>query len=194
MLGSSGYDRVENDFYRTPDSAIDSYLLSEAAVLQRHVVWECAAGDGALVRRFKDLAPVISTDIAAYPGFEPDAFLDFLTVQHLCEIEPITGRRPTAIVTNPPYGTLAADFARQALKLTREDRGYVALLCRNEWDTAGDKRADLFQHPAFARKLVMFHRPRWIKDSTGSPRHQYAWYVWDWSRAVGARPEIIYVP
>lgn len=194
MLGKSGYDRVELDFYPTPDSAIDSFLLSERTVLQRHVIWECAAGDGALSRRFGEFAPVVSTDIARYPGFEPDALVDFLKVESLDQVERDVGRRPTAIVTNPPYGDLAADFARKALELVRPDRGYVALLCRNEWDTAGDKRPDLFQHPAFARKLIMFHRPKWIAGSTGSPRHQFSWYIWDFSRPVGARPELIYVP
>jgi hypothetical protein len=55
----------------------------------------------------------------------------------------------------------------------------VALLGRNEIDCAGPTRSQFFGScPEFAAKIVLTWRPRWVAGSTGSPRHNYAWYVW----------------
>ena len=109
-----------------------------------------------------------------------------------------------SIVTNPPYKTvdtndeewayikdlagkycmggkvsLAELFCRHAIELMRPVGGQVAMFMRNEFD-CGRGRMGLFQYPPFHRKIVVTKRPRWIAGSTGSPRHNYAWFVWDW--------------
>lgn len=113
----------------------------------------------------------------------------------MSDIEKLKGFRPDAIITNPPYGKMAERAARHALKLMEPEKGLVAFLCRHEWDCAAS-RADLFDHPAFAMKVTMRHRPRWIEGSAGAPRFSYAWFIWDWSKALSApalKPEIVYV-
>jgi hypothetical protein len=38
-------------------------------------------------------------------------------------------------------------------------------------------------------KVVLTKRPRWSTDDKASPRHNFAWFVWDWSNPNG--PEAI---
>ena len=59
----------------------------------------------------------------------------------------------TAIITNPPFGTLARRFIQRALALTREANGKVAILQRHEFD-APRVNWPLFEWP-FAAKLVL---------------------------------------
>ena len=87
-----------------------------------------------------------------------------------------------SIVTNPPYDQ-AEVFIRRALELTKPARGMIAMLLRNEYDCAMS-RVDLFRKAPFALKLVLTKRPRWFKNDIASPRHNFAWFVWDW-RQVG---------
>lgn len=111
------------------------------------------------------------------------------------------------IITNPPYITfkvtdpefahlrdlaykygcvcpktkrvsMAELFLRHALALMEPVKGRVAMFLRNEFDCASG-RMDLFTSPAFDCKIVATERPRWIEGSTGSPRHNYAWFVFD---------------
>jgi hypothetical protein len=92
------------------------------------------------------------------------------------------------IVTNPPY-SIADEFVRHALTLAQRG-SQVAMLLRNEWDCASG-RNDLFrENPHFAMKIVLTRRPRWIAGSKGSPRHNYAWFVWEIGQT--ASPTVIY--
>ena len=107
----------------------------------------------------------------------------------MADIANLKGFMPDLIVTNPPYNEgridLAGNAARHALALMEPQIGTVVFFCRNEWDCS-KKRADLFDHPAFAAKIILRHRPRWIEGSKGAPRHNYAWYVWSWNKALTA--------
>jgi methylase of polypeptide subunit release factors len=81
-----------------------------------------------------------------------------------------------AVITNPPYG-MAEQFIAHALDLM-EPNGLVAMLLRVDYDSAETRRY-LFDAP-FAKKVVLTKRIRWIKNSTGSPSFNHAWFVWDW--------------
>jgi predicted RNA methylase len=85
------------------------------------------------------------------------------------------------IVTNPPYGdrrgTSALRFIERALELTKRDRNRVAMLLPIDFDS-GKTRAHVFQHPAFAIKLVLLDRIKWFDGQSGSTNH--AWFIWDW--------------
>ena len=89
-------------------------------------------------------------------------------------------RKCGAIITNPPYKHADA-FMRHAMFFCSAPGGpdVLALLFRNDFDTA-KKREDAFRHPAFSKKLVLTKRPRWFPEKGPSPRHNYAWYIWDW--------------
>lgn len=164
MLASSGYARLPDDAYNTPAWVTEALL--DNVKLPRHI-WEPAAGDGVMVRVLQQYGHIVmATDIAGATK------TDFLQQR--------TGRTLPAIVTNPPY-SLADKFIRHALKLMEPCNGRVAMLLRNEFDSA-KKRADLFaDNPHFTAKLVLTRRPRWIEDTTTSPRHNFAWYIWDYS-------------
>jgi hypothetical protein len=113
-------------------------------------------------------------------GFEDQiATIDFLATTTMPD-----GCR--AIVTNPPYGDMVEKFIRHGLKLTKAKGGLVALFLRNEYDlrprTGWTSSVSILSH----KKIVVTKRPRWIEGSTGSPRHNYAWFVWDWRHKAGA--------
>lgn len=213
MLGTSGYVRNKLDFYPTPKSAVDSALQVLGDEIPTYRIWEPFCGDGAITKILApDALDIVSTDIIAYEGFDADALIDFFSIKTQAEVDALAasglgsdyptlrgisalkGFEPDVIFSNPPYGELAARAARRALEIMEEVNGAVILLCRHDWDTA-KSRADLFDHPAFARKIVMRHRPRWIPGSKIAPRFSYAWYVWDWVKAntyAGGKAELHY--
>lgn len=172
-MGNSRFERREADFYATPEwctEAVIPFLFDEPIGLyptQR--IWEPACGDGkmsrVLERYFKS---VLSTDL--HDRGYGQAGRDFLR----CSVLP---ERFKAIITNPPYD-LAEPFIRHALNFMMGERGVVAMFLRHEYDCA-KSRNDLFHSGRhFALKVALTSRPRWIEGSEGSPRHNYAWYIW----------------
>ncbi len=85
------------------------------------------------------------------------------------------------IVTNPPYKQ-ACDFVERALVLIRPVEGKVAMLLRNEWDSASTRQHLFSKHAHLALKLVLTKRPVWFpnREHKASPRHNFSWFVWDW--------------
>ena len=183
MLGQVVYERREGDFNPTPPENVD--CLAHFVDLSGRIVWEPACGEGHMSKRLTALAAgVYSTDL--YERGYGRGGIDFLRAGRL----PGTGC--DAIITNPPYGEMAESFVRKALDLTKPVGGMVAMFLRNEWDCSADDRPDLFEgHPAYATKVVVTKRPRWIEGSKGSPRHNYSWFVWDWRH--GGPPSIRYI-
>lgn len=183
MLGQVKYERREADFYATPPEYVD--CLAHIVDLNGRTIWEPACGEGHISKRLLTAtsAKVYSTDLHDR-GYGRGG-IDFLRATS-------TPRNTDAIVTNPPYGDLAEAFVRKAIELMQPVGGMVAMFLRNEWDCSAEDRPDLFEgHPAFATKIVTTKRPRWIEGSTGSPRHSYSWFVWDWRH--GGLPTIRYI-
>jgi hypothetical protein len=81
------------------------------------------------------------------------------------------------IVTNPPYGVqgrLAEAFIAHALELVP----FVAMLLRNDFDSA-KSRQYLFRHnPHFAGKLVLLNRIRFF-DGPSAPSDNHSWVLFD---------------
>jgi hypothetical protein len=176
LILASTWDRREWDHYETEPWVTE--------VLLRHEnfsrIWEPAVGKGKMLSVFrKHGIDAYGSDILDY-GFGFDV-ADFLLTW--------TNDGQRDIVTNPPFkDDLADQFIEHALMLTRPHQGRVAMLLRNEFDCAAS-RSTIFGKP-FAAKIVLLKRPRWIDDTTGSPRHNYAWYIWDWS--WNKEPMLIY--
>jgi hypothetical protein len=181
MSGQLDYERIDGDFYPTPPENVD--CLAHFIDLKDTVVWEPACGEGHISQRLaRYSAGVFSTDL--FDRGYGKAPLDFLAQTKLPGNEK---HQATAIITNPPFGDLAEQFIRTALELTKPVDGMVAMFLRNEYDMASG-RDDLFEgHPAFMLKICVTKRPRWIEGSKGSPRHSYAWFVWDWNYASDPR-------
>ena len=186
MLGPSGYERIENDFYPTPPRYFDCF--AHFIAMHDLVVWEPACGEGHLSKRMRELgARVYSTDLINR-GFGT-APVDFLAAT-------TAPRGVTAIITNTPYGDMAEPFVRAALEHTKAVGGKVAMFLRTDWDTSSKDRPDLFEgHPAYCMKLIVTERPRWFAKKKGdkSPRFSFAWYFWDWSKPTDAFPTIRYI-
>lgn len=183
MSGQLDYDRNDADFYPTPPENVDCLHLFEP--LDGTVWWEPACGEGHISKRVEELTGrmILSTDL--HFRHYGNGGADFLTMEEAPD--GITG-----IITNPPYGDLAEAFIRKALELMKPVNGRVAMFLRNEYD-CGKGRRDLFANYPFAHKIIVTKRPRWIEGSTGSPRHSYAWYVWDFSNPQGQGAYISYV-
>ena len=84
-----------------------------------------------------------------------------------------------AIVTNPPYGEnrrgeLAVAFIEHALKL-KVPR--IAMLLRNDFDSAISRQHLFRNEPRFAFKLVLLNRIKWF-DGPSSPSDNHSWFVW----------------
>jgi hypothetical protein len=76
--------------------------------------------------------------------------------------------------------------------LTKTYHGVVAMLTRIDFDSAKTRQHLFEDHPAFAKKLVLRKRIRWIKNSTGSPSENHCWMIWDWKN--NEPPTIAYEP
>lgn len=188
MLGTSGHERSERDWYATPEECTTTIAHFMAWIGATHI-WECAAGDGAMSNRLSEYGfpGVFATDI--HPLADNITKFDFLSDDGInFNIERKEGTK-FWIVTNPPYGKDAEKFIRKGLEhIEHGVADGLALLMRNEYDCAATRQELFSDNIHYYAKLVLTWRPRWIKDSTGAPRHNYAWYVWEKSKDNELRP------
>lgn len=161
------------DAYFSPPEAVASLLHIEATHLPA-IIWEPAAGDGAIVRPLQAAGyKVFASDIADY-GLEGCA-----TGVNYLKAAPPPGVQ--GIVTNPPY-RLASAFAEKA----SGEVPYLALLLRTNFLESTSRLPFFRKHePAriwiSSRRLPMMHRHGWAGPRAPS-NTCFAWFVWD-SRA-----------
>ena len=184
MTGTSGFTRKPRDLYPTIDEDVTQVFLDTFIPdgLKARL-WECAAGEGHMTRVLeRNGHDVVSTDIV--PLFEDATQFDFLGDED-------PPGRFDGIITNPPYGDLAESFCQRIVTHVRTGRAkWGALMMRHEYDCASTRDYLFLGCPEFMGKLTMLWRPRWIADSTGSPRHVYAWYAW--GKPTGRAPSLLY--
>lgn len=163
-------EREKDDFYPTPPEPTRAFLHAEIDRLRDFgIVWEPAAGDGAMAREIESLGiEVAMSDLVDRgAGATIRDFYDF--------IEPPS----PAIVTNPPYqecgwGNGKARWLYHALDTLNVE--YMALLLNWSWPGAGGLCSFWAKYPC-ARVYLM----RWKIDFTGqgAPPMLNAWFVWD---------------
>jgi hypothetical protein len=98
-----------------------------------------------------------------------------------------------SIITNPPYGPkrkgeLAVAFIERAvfeLKMS-----CVAMLLRNDFDSAITRESLFRKCPYFAGKVTLLSRIKWF-DGSSSPSDNHAWFIWCTER--NGSPTISYV-
>lgn len=187
-----GYARSRLDAYFTEGWVITQFLATgfTRKAGSKAVTWEPACGTGRMAYVLGKFGHnVYSTDITSYGYAGQDDTVDFTK----CVVAPVGC---DFIMTNPPYEVrdvfdrVALDgemFVRHALALMKPRKGKVAMLLRNEFDSAVT-RSDLFARGPFVAKFVLTSRPAWFsrkdhptgKTGASGPRHNYAWFYWDW--------------
>lgn len=172
---NSEYTREDLDRYITPawcTLAVMPHLPVAGAIK----VWEPAAGTGAMVDALRSEArfSVLGTDISPVSSF---ACRDFLSV---------TAGEWTdqfgLLITNPPFN-LATEFIEQALRLTANQRGVVAMLLRADFDHAKSRSHLYADNPTWAKRVVLTRRIVWFVDeATGKPKASpsvnHVWHIW----------------
>jgi hypothetical protein len=163
-------EREPDEFYPTPPEPTRAFLYAESDRLKDFpLIWEPAAGDGAMVRLIQEHGHrCLGSDlIDRGSGFEIRSFYDFN--------EPVA----SAIVTNPPFAECnSRDGKGRWIWHALDALGveYMALLMNWSWPGAGGL-GDLWNRYPPARVYLM----RWKIDFTGqgSPPMLNAWFVWD---------------
>lgn len=160
------YERERDDFYPSPPGVIDS--LFRAVEIVEGMIWEPAAGDGALVDQIRAAGrDCIGTDLVdrGRPDIEPR--VDFLFEQRVQ-----WGAR--SIITNPPY-KLADHFARHAIAL---GVAQTALLLPVKWLAATGPRWELTRHVS---DVVLLGRlkmlPPGAPDKGLNPVTDFGWFI-----------------
>ena len=155
LTGGQGKEkRRALDFYPTPPEC--TIALIEFLKLKPSIIWECAAGEGAISKVLEKYGhTVISTDIITGD--------DFLKTQRECE----------AIITNPPFN-LSEQFIEKALA----DAPIVAMLLKSQYWHA-KKRSRIFLNKAPTYILPLTWRPDFMNgERGGAPTMEVAWTVW----------------
>jgi len=167
------------DAYFSPNEAVVSLLNIEKKYLPK-LIWEPAAGDGAIVKPFREAGyQVIASDIADY-GLDDCEELDYLneTLIPTGWARKSSIHKNCGVVTNPPY-KFAVQFAERALT----EVSYVAFLLRTNF-LESTSRLPFFRknRPAriwiSSRRLPMMHRRGWT-GPTSTSNTCFAWFVWD---------------
>lgn len=158
------------DPYFSPPEAAWSLLHLETENLP-DVIWEPAAGDGALVIPFQKAGfTMLASDLVDYGLHGCISGLDYLTAEPMPEAK--------GIVTYPPY-RLAVKFAEKALKETP----YVALLLRTNFLESTSRMPFFQKHPPAriwisSRRLPMMHTHGW-QGPQATNNTCFAWFIWD---------------
>lgn len=157
-------ERVENDFYATPEESTKALLAVEELV---YPVWEPACGQGHIAKLI--YGDVYSSDLVdrGYGNVE-----DFLT----------SSRTASTIITNPPFN-LFQEFAEHALKLAT----HKVILFGKLQALEGQKRATFMKNSPL--KTVYVFKARQNPLRNGSPTDEngkpwastmaFAWFVWE---------------
>ena len=194
--GSGLYkDRISrtNEAWDTIDPRLASSLVEMLPALKDRMVWEPAAGCGMLVDQLE------SQGVKVFAATDIEPRRDDIHRHDLLEaVEMVTGC--TAIVTNPPWGRLAAPFVRRCLALAAPAGAIVCMLLPLPWIT-GRKVADLTGDPAFDAIIVPRYRARWmtpeeeaeLDKGAQAPKMNHVWCIWDFARGKGLAPRIDFV-
>jgi hypothetical protein len=156
------------DMYETPPVAVEALLRAEKLP---HVVWEPAAGRGAIVNVLRAAGhSVIASDLIDYGVAAIQGGRDFLK-------ETAAPAGCDTIITNPPF-RIAQDFVEHALDLVPS----VILLLRLAF-LESERRSGILDGGKLARvhvfknRLPMMHRSGW-QGPRASSAIAFGWFIW----------------
>lgn len=190
----SEYKRIRNEKYYTPQWCFD--LLLDKVDFSGKSIWEPAAGNcmelynSLLERRTIHNRGWYFSDL--FPDRIEISVFDFLQAN----TSTFNSNLDCNIITNPPYGSrgkIAEKFIEVALQRTKATKGKVAMLLRADFDSAITRQHLFGKCEAFDRKIVLLKRPKWTNiEDKATPRKNFAWFIWDWSRDYNDKPVIEY--
>lgn len=159
IVGSGNPNREKDDFYATPDNAIDALLDRERFFGE---IWEPACGDGAICKRLikYGYSNIYATDLVDR-GYG-DAHFDFLK----------SFRQTDTIITNPPF-KFGTKFAIHALNLATDK---VAIFNKLTFLEGKERRDKLFSRGNL-RKIYVFSER--VGFNGGGGMMAFAWFVFD---------------
>lgn len=163
---SENRERVDNDFYATPEGSVKALLDVETII---YPALEPACGEGHISKLLDGY--VVSTDLVDR-GFG-DGGVDFLTHDF--------GRRFPTVITNPPFN-LFQEFAEKALEISD-----TVILFGKLQALEGKKRATFMQNSPLRTVYVFKSRQNPLRngspvDENGKPWSStiaFAWFVWE---------------
>lgn len=171
-MSSTQNKRQKNDWYPTPPEATNKLLEVEQFT---GIVWEPAAGDGALAEVLSDAGlGVVASDLNEY-GYCKSG-VDFLMERKIPEVhKPVTN-----LITNPPY-KLATEFVNHAINLGVKKHAWLLRLAFLE----GAKRYETLHSHTMPARIHVFKKRLtiWRGDEDrpwyGSGKTAYAWFVYE---------------
>lgn len=170
-----------DDFYASPYAALPPLLVAEGKRLPR-VLWEPAAGNGALVIPLRNRGfTVHATDMRDWgcPDCDPEVdFTSILADQHAAMLRSRYGP-DFGIFTNPPF-SIIEQFIERAVTFAP----YVAMLARlaflesegrfNWWPRVGLRRVHII-----AERLPMMHRHGYDGPKLSNAGMCFAWFIFE---------------
>lgn len=193
--GFYGAPRIHrsNEAWDTIDPRLVQSLVAAVPSLKKRMVWEPAAGNGTMVDQLNASGVRVhaATDVA--PRRADIAEQDLFDCNDMPE-------GTAVIISNPPWGRLAAPFVRHALALAQKRKAVVAMLLPLPW-IAGRGIADMTGCSSLELILVPRYRARWmtedeeaaLKDGPSSPKMNHIWIVWDFDRDTSRRSAIKFI-
>lgn len=151
--------RAGDDFWATPSCLIGALTVGVLPRLPVGPVWEPAAGDRRLAEAIRGTGRIVGAT-------------DLETCDFLCGNPPGSF---SAIVTNPPFNKLDEFLHQGLIYLDASVTQSVVFLLRWDHLTAKRRTEPLFR--AAEIRLCPW-RPRWIADTTISPRWSFCWVTW----------------
>jgi hypothetical protein len=193
--GLYGSERIArtNEAWDTIDSRLVKSLAQAVPALKERMVWEPCAGRGLMVDQLEEAG------IRVYGATDIEPRRDDIYRLDLLETRAILAGC-NAIVTNPPWGKLAAPVVRHALSLAEQSGALVCMLLPLPW-IAGRKIADLTGSTGFDALIVPRYRARWmtpeeeaeLEDGPSAPKMNHVWLVWNFARNPDLAPRIDFV-
>lgn len=162
---SENRERVENDYYATPEGSTKALLAVEEVI---YPAWEPACGEG-------HISKLLTVDVFSTDLIERGYGLvgDFLQTENY---------NFETIITNPPFN-LFQEFAEHALKLAKKK----VILFGKLQALEGMKRATFMQKSPLKTVYVFKARQNPLRngsavDENGKPwasTMAFAWFVWE---------------
>ena len=175
LANASSPERVEADFYGTPQSVTEALIDFLKLSPKKVVFWECACGKGHMSKDLEKMGyKVIATNLEDQ-GFG-ETGIDF-TEQ--------TKTRGNFIITNPPFFK-AQSFIETALKFNMP---FAFVFKSQFWHAASRRELFFLRKPKYVLPLTW--RPNFTFGKRGrSPTMEVLWTVWN---SVGS-VQTIYFP